>query len=250
MPKLTQAVKHLIIINTLFFIATYYIIDSRILIEWFSLFSTESPFFKYWQVATSMFMHGSFSHILFNMFALWMFGSTLESVWGTKKFITFYFLTGIGSAILYLLIKYIQIQYVIDDYSAEEINIVLTKGAEAIMNGKNFTDENLANLNALINTPTLGASGAISGLLMAFGVLFPNVELMLIFIPIPIKAKYFIPLLIVYELTMELAGFSWDNIAHLGHLSGMIIGYILIKYWKKINSNSVNFTFVKRFHIK
>ena len=87
-------------------------------------------------------------------------------------------------------------------------------------------------MNALINTPTLGASGAIAGLLMAFGILFPNVELMLIFLPIPIKAKYFIPLLIIYELSMEFASFSWDNIAHLGHLSGMAIGFIIMRYWK------------------
>lgn len=233
MPKLTDAVKHLIIINVLFFIATYYIIDSRIFIELFSLFSTKSPHFEYWQIVTSMFMHGSLSHILFNMFALWMFGSTLETVWGKKKFLGFYFLTGIGSAMLYIFIKYLQIQYIIDDYSAEEINLIITQGADAIMNNQNFTNEKLASLNTLINTPTLGASGAIAGLLMAFGILFPNMELMLIFLPIPIKAKYFIPLLIIYELSMELAGFSWDNIAHLGHLSGMLIGFILMKYWKK-----------------
>jgi membrane associated rhomboid family serine protease len=233
MPKLTEAVKHLIIVNVLFYIATYYVIDSRILIELFSLFSTQSPHFEYWQVATSMFMHGSLSHILFNMFSLWMFGSTLESVWGKKKFVSFYFLTGIGSAVLYLLIKHIQIQYVIDDYAAEEINLILTQGAEAIINSQNFTNEKLSSLNALINGPTLGASGAIAGLLMAFGILFPNLELMMIFLPIPIKAKYFIPLLIIYEFSMELASFSWDNIAHLGHLSGMAIGFILMQYWKK-----------------
>ena len=232
MTRLTEAVKHLIILNVIFFIATYYLVDSRLMIEFFAMFSNESPNFRVWQLLTSMFMHGSFGHILFNMFALWMFGSVLEGLWGTKKFLTFYFLTGVGSAALYLLIKYFQIEAVIGNYSGQEIDLILTEGADAIMNGKNFIDDRLASLNSLINTPTLGASGAIAGLLMAFGILFPNMELMLIFLPIPIKAKYFIPLLIVYELSMELASFSWDNIAHLGHLSGMAIGFIIMRYWK------------------
>ena len=207
------------------------------MIEYFAMYSTDSPNFKIWQLVTSMFMHGGFMHIAFNMFALWMFGSVLEDLWGTKKFVTFYFLTGIGSAGLYILIKYLQINAIIGDYSEQEINLILTQGVEIIGNGQNYTDSHLGFLNGLINTPTLGASGAIAGLLMAFGILFPNTELMLIFLPIPIKAKYFIPLLIVYEISMEFASFSWDNVAHLGHLSGMAIGFIIMKYWKKKQFN-------------
>ena len=161
-----------------------------------------------------------------------MFGSALEQIWGTKKFLTFYFLTGIGSAIVYIFIKYLQIQNSLDDFPDEALNLILTEGAEVIAQGKNYVDPRLGGLNALINGQMLGASGAIAGLLMAFGILFPNVELMMIFLPVPIKAKYFIPLLIVYELSMEFAGFSWDNVAHLGHLSGMLIGFILVRYWK------------------
>tara|TARA_R110002073_G_scaffold8207_1_gene45619 strand:+ start:66894 stop:67616 length:723 start_codon:yes stop_codon:yes gene_type:complete len=233
MNRLTEAVKHLIILNVIFFIATYYLVDSRLMIEFFAMFSNESPNFRVWQLATSMFMHGGFGHILFNMFALWMFGSVLEGIWGSKKFLTFYFLTGIGSAALYLLIKYLQINAIIGDYSDQEIDLIFNEGADVLMSSKNYTDARLASLNLLVNAPTLGASGAIAGLLMAFGILFPNMELMLIFLPVPIKAKYFIPLLIIYELSMELAAFSWDNIAHLGHLSGMAIGFIIMKYWKK-----------------
>lgn len=232
MQRLTEAVKHLVIINVIFYIATYYLVDQSLMYEFFALFSTESPNFRIWQLVTSMFMHGGLGHILFNMFALWMFGSVLENVWGTKKFITFYFLTGIGSAALYVLIKYLQIQAVIGDFSESQINLILTEGAEIILNGQNYVDSDLGDLNVLINGITIGASGAIAGLLMAFGILFPNMELMLIFLPIPIKAKYFIPLLIVYELYMEFASFSWDNIAHLGHLSGMAIGFIIMRYWK------------------
>ena len=208
MQRLTDSVKHLIIINVLFYIATYYILNPGTMYDYFGLFSTESPNFKIWQLLTSMFMHGSFAHILFNMFALWMFGSVLESVWGQKKFLTFYFLTGIGSAALYVLIKYLQIQYTIGDYSDAQINLIMTEGADIILEGKNYVDTQLGTLNSLVNGVTIGASGAIAGLLMAFGIMFPNMELMLIFLPIPIKAKYFIPLLIVYELSMEFASFS------------------------------------------
>ncbi|MCH2033462.1 MAG: rhomboid family intramembrane serine protease [Tenacibaculum sp.] len=232
MQRLTDAVKHLIIVNIIFFVATYYFLNSNYVIKLLSLHPTESPLFEYWQLITYMFMHGSFAHILFNMFTLWMFGSALEQIWGTKKFLTFYFLTGIGSAIVYIFIKYLQIQSSLDDYPDEALNLILTEGAQVIAQGKNYADPSLGGLNALINGQTLGASGAIAGLLMAFGILFPNVELMMIFLPVPIKAKYFIPLLIVYELSMEFAGFSWDNIAHLGHLSGMLIGFILVRYWK------------------
>lgn len=233
MNRITDAVKHLIIINVLIFLISIYVIENSIMIKYFALFSTESPWFMAWQLVSSMFMHGSFTHILFNMFALWMFGSALERIWGTKKFLTFYFITGIGSAALYILIKYFQIHSIIDEYSAQEIETVLTQGADAVLNNQNFTDIRLGKLNAIINTPTVGASGAIAGLLMAFGILFPNVELMLIFLPIPIKAKYFIPLLIIYEFSMEFASFSWDNVAHLGHLSGMAIGFAIMQYWKK-----------------
>ncbi len=233
MIRLTEAVKHLLIINIILYVATYYLVDENFIIKLLSLHSVQSPLFEPWQIITYMFMHGSLAHIIFNMFSLWMFGSTLENVWGTKKFIVFYLLTGIGSAVLYLVIKYFQIQSVIPDFSGEELNLILTDGADAIVGKRNFVDEKLGSLNALINGQMLGASGAIAGLLMAFGILFPNVELMLIFLPIPIKAKYFIPLLIIYEFSMEFANFSWDNIAHLAHITGMIIGFILIKIWKK-----------------
>lgn len=233
MNRLTEAIKHLIILNVIFYVATYYLVEKGLMVEFFAMFSTESPNFRIWQLLTSMFMHGSFMHIAFNMFALWMFGSVLEGVWGMKKFLTFYFLTGVGSAALYLFIKYFQINAIIGDYTDQEINLILTEGADIILSGKNYVDARLGLLNELVNVPTLGASGAIAGLLMAFGILFPNTELMLIFLPIPIKAKYFIPLLIIYELSMEFAAFSWDNIAHLGHLSGMAIGFIIMRYWKQ-----------------
>lgn len=233
MGRITDTVKHLIIINVIVFAAGYFVVDRMVMVKYFALYSPESPFFQFWQPLTSMFMHGGIGHIAFNMFALWIFGSALERIWGARKFLTFYLLTGIGSALLYVLIKYIQLQYQLDNYSPESLNLIVTQGADALLSGQNFVDPDLASLNVLVNIPTLGASGAIAGLLMAFGLLFPNVELFLIFFPIPIKAKYFIPLLIIYEFSMEFASFSWDNVAHLGHLSGMIIGFIIMQYWKK-----------------
>ncbi len=233
MIRVTDTVKHLIIINVLFFIATYYFVDTNWMISTLSLHSVQSPLFKPWQVLSHMFMHGGFTHIFFNMFSLWMFGSALENLWGGKKFLTFYLLTGIGGALVYLLIKYFQIEYDLANTPKEILDVVMSQGADAIAVGKNFVDAKLGGLNSLINGQMLGASGAISGLLMAYGVLYPNAEFALIFLPIPIKAKYFIPLLIIYELSMEFTDFSWDNVAHLAHLSGMLIGFILIKLWKK-----------------
>lgn len=238
MAQITDTVKHIIIINVLLFIGTYHIgfVNTDTVVSTLSLHSLESPLFEPWQVLSHMFMHGSLSHLFFNMFSLWMFGSALEGLWGGKKFLSFYLLTGIGGALVYLLIKYFQIQYDLDHTPSELITIVNTQGAEAIASGKNFVDAQLGSLNALINGQMLGASGAISGLLMAYGVLYPNAEFALIFLPIPVKAKYFIPLLIVYELSMEFTNFSWDNVAHLAHLSGMLIGFILIKLWRTNNS--------------
>lgn len=232
--RITEAVKHIIIINVIFFIATYFILDKNLVVSVLSLHAVQSPLFEPWQLLSYMFMHAEgFAHIGFNMFSLWMFGSHLESRWGAKKFAIFYLLTGIGSAAVYVLIKYFQTQAGIDNASPENLKTVMTQGVEAVVNGKNFVDPVLGKLNVLINGQMLGASGAIAGLLMAFGIMYPNMKLMLLFLPFPIKAKYFIPLLIIFELTMEFAGFSWDNVAHLGHLAGMLIGYILMKTWAK-----------------
>lgn len=230
MGPITENVKHLIILNVILFFATTTGLGGK-LYELLSLYSFDSPLFKPWQLVTHMFMHANMSHILFNMFALWMFGSALEQVWGGKRFLIFYFATGIGGAILYLLIKHFQLMHGLESLPAETINLLKGQGAEAIAMGKNFADPVLANLNGLMNGPMVGASGAISGLLMAFAFVFPNHELMMIFLPIPIKAKYFIPLLLVYELYSGTANMTGDNIAHYAHISGMAIGFIIMKVW-------------------
>ena len=230
MIPVTENVKHLIILNVILFLATMSGLGDR-LFELLSLYSFDSPLFKPWQLVSHMFMHANMSHILFNMFALWMFGSALERVWGGKRFLIFYFATGIGGAILYLIIKHFQLMAGLEALPAETLELLKTQGADAIAHGKNFTDTALANLNGLMNGPMVGASGAISGLLMAFAFVFPNHELMLMFFPVPIKAKYFVPLLIIYELYSGSANMTGDNVAHYAHISGMVIGFLIMKFW-------------------
>lgn len=173
-----------------------FIIDwlaKHVIIHYLALYSFATNAFEPYQVVTHMFLHGSLGHIFFNMFGLFMFGRVLESVLGSKKFFILYFLSGFGAAALQLFIYYLQ-------------------SAPAIM---------------------IGASGAILGILAAFAVMFPNVELMIIFLPIPIKAKYLVPIYAVIELFFGVAQFRGDNIAHFAHLGGAIVGFILVMIWKK-----------------
>lgn len=182
-------------------------------------------------------MHGGFMHILFNMYALWMFGQILERVWGPKRFFIFYMFTGLGAAVLHSAVIYYQVYDVSKTMSPEAINTVFEKGLTAIQQGKNFVDASMAQLNYLIHIPTVGASGAVFGLLLGFGMLFPNTELYLMFIPIPIKAKYFVMGYGAIELFGGIANRPDDNIAHFAHLGGMLFGFIMIKIWNKDKKN-------------
>lgn len=189
-----------------------------------------------------MFAHANFSHMFFNMFAVFMFGRTLESVWGPKRFLTYYMLTGIGAALVQLLIAFIQIQNLEASLSPELLNGVLTQGAEILREGKNFTNPNAAELNILRNLWSMvGASGAVFGVLVAFGMLFPNVELIMIPIPIPIKAKWFVIGYGALELFMGLSNNPNDNVAHFAHLGGLITGLFIIMYWRSKARRNGNF---------
>lgn len=230
-------VKNLIIINVLMLVATYILNMRGIdLSDILGLHYFSSEKFKPLQLVTHLFMHGGITHLFFNMFALWMFGRVLESVWGSKRFFIYYFVTGLGAAALHTLVNYIEFQSVAGKMTPEMVDMVLAQGAEALDQGKNFIDPLMAKLNLITNTPTVGASGAVFGVLLGFGMLFPNTELMLIFPPIPIKAKYFVIGYGVLELYLGLTN-SASNIAHFAHLGGMLFGFILIKYWNK-NSQS------------
>lgn len=226
--ELPVVVKNLLIINGLLFLATISLNNLGIdLVKIFGLHQFQSNDFRPHQIITHLFMHGSFTHLFFNMFALWMFGKILENIWGQKKFLIYYMITGIGAAAIHLIFCQYQIIN-ISNQIPELVNIAIEgKYNPSIPLSKKLTQ--------LIITPTVGASGAVFGLLLAFGMLFPNALLYLYF-AIPIKAKYFV---IGYGLIELYAGISnnpADNVAHFAHLGGMIFGYFLIKYWKKDTS--------------
>lgn len=219
------------------------LISGEIAYKLFSLYYFENPNFQFWQPITHMFMHDStsFMHILFNMFALYMFGSPLEMQWGRNKFLFFYFSAGLGAALVHLLVAYFQIHSVTDSllpggWSQIDVNNFLTTGkggSSSIL--EIVSQDSLNNIFSIFNTPAVGASGAIYGVLVAFGILYPNTELMLIFLPIPIKAKFFIPALLLLDLFSGLTGFSLfgQNIANWAHLGGALFGFIMAWYWKK-----------------
>jgi len=231
--NIPPVVKNLLIINGLFFFATILLQNQGInLSDYFGLHYWKSDAFRPHQLVTYMFMHGGFTHILFNMFALWMFGKVLEQVWGPKRFLIFYMVTGIGAGVVQLLVAYFRLMPLMAELPQEDINTILTEGYDLLQSGKNWVGVG-GDINILINGTTIGASGAVFGILLAFGMLFPNTELMLLFPPIPIKAKWFV---IGYGAIELYSGFSNnpnDNVAHFAHLGGMLFGFILIKYWKK-----------------
>jgi membrane associated rhomboid family serine protease len=230
-------VKNLIIINALMLLASYLMELKGIdLANILGLHYIQSPDFKPYQLVTHMFMHGGIMHLVFNMFALWMFGRVLENVWGPKRFFIYYFVTGLGAALFYSLVNFVEFQYFASKMLPETVQMVMTQGAEILNQGKNFSDPLAGRLNLILNVPTVGASGAVFGILLGFGMLFPNTELMLLFPPIPLKAKYFVMGYGAIELFSGIAN-TGDNIAHFAHLGGMLFGFILIKYWNKKTTN-------------
>lgn len=237
---LPPVVKNLLIINGLFFLATVVLGNAMNidLTDYLGLHYFVSPHFATYQFVTYMFMHGNFSHILFNMFALWMFGSLLEQVWGPKKFLIYYMITGIGAALIQLLVIYIQVHNIELSLTADQIAQVRETGFQILQNNQNFGDPLMGKLNELYNMTTIGASGAVFGLLLAFGMLFPN-SLIYLYFFIPIKAKWFV---IIYGAIELFSGvyYTGSNVAHFAHLGGMIFGFFLIIYWKKKSNNHRN----------
>jgi membrane associated rhomboid family serine protease len=240
MRGITDTVKHLIIINILMFLGTLTIGNGVLFYELFALYFPKNPNFHFWQLVTHMFMHGSFQHILFNMFGLWMFGTAVEQIFGKGKFLFFYFSCGFGAAFLqlaYYYINYLPIEgeLLTNGFTADQIIKMLSTN-ETI----GFVADNqkmmLQELFPVFNSVMVGASGAIMGIFVAYGMLFPNSRLMLIFLPIPIKAKYFIPAIIAIDLFSALTGhsiFSPSNTAHVAHIGGALTGFIIMYFWKK-----------------
>ncbi|MXV51783.1 rhomboid family intramembrane serine protease [Pedobacter sp. HMF7647] len=211
--------KNLIIINIIFFLATL-IFKNLPLLQWLGAFYPASPYFKIWQVITYMFMHGGWAHIFFNMFALFSFGPTLEYVLGPKRFLNFYFITGIGALVLQFAVQAFEVFQIVGSVRVPESLPA------------SILPQQIETLQAIYYGPVVGASGAIFGILIAFGMLFPNAELFLMFIPVPVKAKYIVPLYIVLELYLGVAQYSGDSVAHFAHLGGALFGFIIIKVWK------------------
>ena len=211
--SMPPVVKNLIMINVLMYLITA--ITGNFMYENFALFYFKSPFFKPYQLVTHMFMHGGFTHILFNMYTLYIFGCVLERVWGSQKFLFYYFVTGIGAALLHMGVMYLQLRGYIADFNA----------------GDMFAQ---SSIQSILVTPTVGASGAIYGLLLAYGMLFPDNIMQLIFPPVALKAKWFVIIFGALELLLGLSGRGGD-VAHFAHLGGMIFGWFLIMYWKKNN---------------
>ncbi len=237
LSNIPEVVKNLLILNVIVYIATVYLFPQTY--DMFAMHFVKNEAFKPFQIVTHMFMHSNvgIAHIFFNMFGLWMFGSTLERVWGPKRFFIFYFIAGLGAIFLYMLIDVIQFNQLINSFSPGQIKNIYES---TVFNGQiswyNVPGNDAAAVKKAVliyNSSIVGASGAIFGIFVAFGMLFPNTELMLIFFPVPIKAKYFIPIMIVLELFLGVGNFRWDNIAHFAHLGGALFGFIMVKIWSR-----------------
>ena len=211
LSNMPTAIRHIIVINVLVMIMTY--LNEDFMYEHFALFYPTSQFFRWWQPVTHMFMHGGFWHLFFNMYTLFIFGSVLERVWGTRKFLIFYFVTGLGAAAIHTGVEWIQMQS------------WLTQAAEGSMAAQSA-------IHVLKLTPTVGASGAIYGVLMGYAMLYPDSVLTLLVPPISMKAKWFVLIFAAIELLTGVTG-TGGGIAHFAHLGGLIFGFLLILYWKK-----------------
>ena len=229
--------KNLIIINVAIWLVSviFYRFFQLNLNYLLGLIYFQSPLFQPWQIVTHMFMHSNekIFHLFFNMWALWMFGKVLESVWGSKRFLIYYLVTGLGAALVHTFVNYLQlapdIAVLKATYAVDRINLALLN--EILQPGNPFYQ-----LGIQLRVPTVGASGAVYGVLLAFGMLFPNTPLFIIPIPFPIKAKWLIIGAGVISLYLGLSG-QGGNVAHFAHLGGMIFGFILIRYWNKFTRN-------------
>jgi len=246
MRGITDTVKHLLIINVIMFIGTMLVGGGNgdLFYKWFALYFPKNELFQPWQVITHMFMHGGFTHLLFNMFALWMFGTAVEQQLGSKKFLFIYISAGFGAMLFQLGYYYfnympLHAELISSGITSDQILQMLTTNQTI----GNITDIQLIKLQEIFpiyNASMVGASGCIMGVLAAFGMMNPEAKLMLIFLPIPIKAKYFIPGIIILDIISALTGqsfFSPSNTAYMAHVGGAITGFIIMWYWKKNQFN-------------
>lgn len=236
MLQITDVVKNLLIINVIVFLGTMFVTPE--INEWFTLYHPLSNHFKPVQLITHMFSHGGIGHIFFNMFGLFMFGPPLESLWGPKRFLLFYLICGFGAAAIHLGVGYYEYMQLANALSPDQVMDVIDRGRQVMYSGQQYRDPSLAELNRTLNIPVVGASGALYGVLVGYGMKFPNAKLALIFFPVPVAAKYFIPGLLALDLLGGFTGFSifGQNIAHFAHVGGAIFGFLMILYWQKFGS--------------
>lgn len=252
-------VKNILILNVLMFLVALVFGEDQngnlLLNKTLGLYIFSSPNFHPYQLITHMFMHGNLMHLFFNMFALVMFGTSLERVWGGKRFLIYYLVTGFGAALIQEGASYYHLHQLIEsanglsvDWNAireasglststqmDEINVIFNKVVS-----QSGVDVGLASeVFFQYKTPVVGASGAVFGILLGFGMLFPNTELIMLFFPVPIKAKYFVIIYGLLELFSGISNRPGDNVAHFAHIGGMIFGYFLIKYWQKTDRTNL-----------
>ena len=212
-------IKNLVIINVLIFLAEYTLGAAfrERTEELFALHDVHSAFFRPYQLLTYLFLHGSWEHVLYNMFALWMFGSILENYWGPKRFLIFYIICGLGAAVAHLAVLYPEMASYMDDF-----HMLPLEHQQDLVNDPRF----------IVNEPTVGASGAIFGCLAAMGYLFPN-SLIYLYFFVPIKVKWFVLGYAALELFSGVRATAGDNVAHWAHLGGGLVGLLLVIYWNR-----------------
>ena len=216
LERIPPVTRSLLIVNVIMFVAT--LINENFMVGTFAMFYPTSPFFRWWQPLTHMFMHGGWWHILFNMYTLVMFGMVVERALGTKKFLILYFVTGLGAVALHTGVEWLQVG-----------RLVSTVDGGVIMSE---TDATLQAYSDLVRTPMVGASGAIYGVLVAFAMLYPEARMTLIFPPVTLDAKWMVAIFIGLELLTGITG-SQVGIAHFAHLGGALFGFLLVWYWRK-----------------
>lgn len=241
---LPEVTKYLLVINGLMYLATYVLSNTplRPFFDSLALYQPGTPDFHFWQILTSVFMHGSFLHLFSNMFSLWMFGAVIENIWGGRRFLVYYLVTAVGAGVLYLLVNQVEISIAAGKLLAEgapqslltalrhtsDVNIAndLIAQAGVPVNGKL-----ISKYYWTAHAAVVGASGAVFGIILAFGMMFPNSKIYLYF-AIPIKAKWFVIGYGIFEFVSGISGIQ-SGIAHFAHLGGMLFGYLMIRYWKK-----------------
>ena len=228
--------RNIIIINVIVFILTY-VLQTDLMYQYLAAFYPFSPFFHSWQIITHMFMHGSFMHILFNLMTLYSFGPVLEQVLGDKKYVILYFVSGLGAFFLFNLWNFVEVEQIKSSLQSLGFDLAGYMDGESVSFKGNsaaiLEQQNLVNqLQSIISVPMVGASGAIFGVIAAFATLYPDAKIMLMFIPVPIKVKYLMPVVIAVSVYLGISG-NVGGIAHLAHVGGALVGFLLAMYWKK-----------------